>query len=212
MSTNGGRGGAGLSARSKARKRALDVLYEADLRDRDPLAVLADHVDRAEPPIPAYAVRLVEGVCAHRSEIDSTVGRYAAGWSVERMAPVDRDLLRLGAYELLFAPDIPDAVAIDEAVRLAKLLSGDDAPGFVNGILARVLAERGKGGGAADGDAVAAAGAAGGVPAAASAGAAGEVPAAASTGAAGEVPAAAPAGAVGEPTSAAGAAREHNPD
>lgn len=149
MPADGGRGGAGLSARSKARKRALDVLYEADLRDLDPLAVLADHVGRADPPIPGYAVTLVEGVCSHRSQIDDAVGRYSTGWSVQRMAPVDRNLLRLGAYELLFAPDIPDAVAIDEAVRLAKLLSGEEAPGFVNGILARVLEERRADGGAA---------------------------------------------------------------
>jgi transcription antitermination protein NusB len=146
---DGGRGGAGLSARSKARKRALDVLYEADLRGLDPLAVLADHVGRADPPIPGYAVTLVEGVCSHRSQIDDAVGRYSTGWSVQRMAPVDRNLLRLGAYELLFAPDIPDAVAIDEAVRLAKLLSGEEAPGFVNGILARVLDERRADGGPA---------------------------------------------------------------
>ena len=138
-----------MSARSKARKRALDVLYEADLRDLDPLAVLADHVGRADPPIPGYAVTLVEGVCSHRSQIDDAVGRYSTGWSLQRMAPVDRNLLRLGAYELLFAPDIPDAVAIDEAVRLAKLLSGEEAPGFVNGILARVLDERRADGGPA---------------------------------------------------------------
>ena len=138
-----------MSARSKARKRALDVLYEADLRDLDPLAVLADHVGRADPPIPGYAVTLVEGVCSHRSQIDDAVGRYSTGWSLRRMAPVDRNLLRLGAYELLFAPDIPDAVAIDEAVRLAKLLSGEEAPGFVNGILARVLDERRADGGPA---------------------------------------------------------------
>ena len=149
MPADGGRGGAGLSARSKARKRALDVLYEADLRDLDPLAVLADHVGRADPPIPGYAVTLVEGVCSHRSQIDDAVGRYSTGWSLQRMAPVDRNLLRLGAYELLFAPDIPDAVAIDEAVRLAKLLSGEEAPGFVNGILARVLEERRADGGPA---------------------------------------------------------------
>ena len=149
MPADGGRGGAGLSARSKARKRALDVLYEADLRGLDPLAVLADHVGRADPPIPGYAVTLVEGVCSHRSQIDDAVGRYSTGWSVQRMAPVDRNLLRLGAYELLFAPDIPDAVAIDEAVRLAKLLSGEEAPGFVNGILARVLEERRADGGPA---------------------------------------------------------------
>ena len=143
---SGGRAGEGLSARSKARKRALDVLYEADLRDLDPLAVLADHLGRSEPAVPAYAVTLVEGVCSHRPQIDSAVGRYSAGWSLERMAAVDRNLLRLGAYELLFAPDVPDAVAIDEAVRLAKLLSGEEAPAFVNGILARVLEEKGTAG------------------------------------------------------------------
>jgi transcription antitermination protein NusB len=128
-----------VSARSKARKRALDVLYESDVRGADPLRVLADRVALAEPPVNDYTVELVEGVHAHRVRIDAILARFAEGWTVERMPDVDRAVLRLGVYELLWRDDVPDAVAIDEAVELAKSLSTDESPRFVNGVLARVL-------------------------------------------------------------------------
>jgi transcription antitermination protein NusB len=128
-----------VAARSKARKRALDVLYESDVRSVDPLGVLADRVALAEPPVNEYTIELVEGVHAHRQRIDAILAQFAEGWTVDRMPDVDRAVLRLGVYELLWRDEIPDAVAIDEAVELAKSLSTDESPRFVNGVLARVL-------------------------------------------------------------------------
>ena len=131
-----------MAARSKARKRALDILYESDLRDADALTVLAERLALAEPPLNEYTVELVEGVAAHRERIDEILASYAEGWSVARMPGVDRAALRLGIYELLARDDIPAPVAIDEAVELAKTLSTDESPKFVNGVLGRVLADR----------------------------------------------------------------------
>ena len=131
-----------MSARSKARKRALDVLYEADVRGCDPLATLADRVALADPPVNDYTVELVEGVAASRARIDEILAEYAEGWSLDRMPDVDRAVLRLGVYELLWRADVPNAVAIDEAVELAKSLSTDESPRFVNGVLGRVLRDQ----------------------------------------------------------------------
>ena len=131
-----------MAARSKARKRALDVLYEADVRDVDPLTTLDERRRLAEPPVNDYTVALVEGVQAHRARIDDILGDYAEGWTLSRMPGVDRAILRLGLYELLWRDDVPDPVAIDEAVELAKSLSTDESPRFVNGVLARVLRDR----------------------------------------------------------------------
>jgi N utilization substance protein B len=128
-----------VAARSKARKRALDVLFEADLRGSDPSATLAEWVGRDDPPVPAYAQELVHGVVLNQDRIDAVVAQYAEDWSIERMPPVDRAVLRLALYELLWCDAIPDAVAIDEAVELAKSLSTDASPGFVNGVLSKVL-------------------------------------------------------------------------
>jgi N utilization substance protein B len=129
-----------VGARSKARKRALDVLFEADQRGLDAVSVLADRLRRADPPVPEYAVEIVEGVTIHRERIDELLATYAQGWTVDRMPGVDRALLRLSAWELLYNEDVPDAVAIDEAVELARMLSTDESPAFVNGLLARLLA------------------------------------------------------------------------
>ena len=131
-----------MSARSKARKRAVDLLYEADLRSADALAILADRVALAQPPVNDYTVELVEGVAANSLRIDELLGEYAEGWTIERMPGVDRAVLRIGVYELLWRADVPDAVAIDEAVELAKTLSTDESPRFVNGVLARVLRDQ----------------------------------------------------------------------
>jgi N utilization substance protein B len=131
-----------VAARSKARKRALDVLYEADVRDVDALSTLAERRELAEPPLNEYTVALVEGVQAHRERIDAILADYAEGWTLARMPGVDRAVLRLGVYELLWRDEVPDAVAIDEAVELAKSLSTDESPRFVNGVLARVLRDR----------------------------------------------------------------------
>ena len=129
-----------MAARSKARKRAVDVLYEADLRGSDPLELLRERVALASPPIPDHAVRLVEGAVEHGSRIDELIERHATGWSLERLPDVDRAILRMAVFELLWADDVPDAVVIDEAVELAKTLSTDDSPSFVNGVLGAILA------------------------------------------------------------------------
>ena len=128
-----------MPARSKARKRALDVLFEAELRDRPVLAVLADRAADESPPLPSYAADLVRGVHAHQEQIDQLIAENAQGWALERMPAVDRNVLRIGAYELLWADDVPDAVAISEAVQLAGDLSTEGSPTFVNGLLARLL-------------------------------------------------------------------------
>jgi N utilization substance protein B len=125
-------------ARSKARKRALDVLFEAEQRGSPVLDVLAERTTLGSPPVPAYAADLVRGVAAHSARIDGLISRYAEGWTLDRMPAVDRNVLRIGVYELLWAPDIPDGVAISEAVLLAGDLSTDASPAFVNGLLARI--------------------------------------------------------------------------
>jgi N utilization substance protein B len=128
-----------VGARSKARKRAVDILYAAALRDTDPLVLHAEHRAAAEhPPPDDYATTLLEGVVANRERIDELLTEHAEGWTLDRMPFVDLAILRLGLYELLWANDVPDPVAIDEAVQLAKSLSTDDSPRFVNGVLGRL--------------------------------------------------------------------------
>jgi transcription antitermination protein NusB len=128
-----------VPARSRARKRALDILFEAEIRREPLLAVLDAGMQRAGPPVSAYAAELVRGVDAHRAEIDRLLAENSHGWALDRMPAVDRNVLRIGAYELLWRDDVPDAVAISEAVLLVRDLSTDDSPGFVNGLLARLL-------------------------------------------------------------------------
>ncbi|MGY1856236.1 transcription antitermination factor NusB [Modestobacter sp. SYSU DS0290] len=128
-----------MAARSKARKRAVDVLYEADLRSSDPLAVLRDRVGDDSPPVPDHAVRLVEGVVEQQARIDELIEQHATGWSLDRLPDVDRAILRMATYELLWVDDVPDAVVIDEAVTLAKALSTDDSPAYVNGVLGGIV-------------------------------------------------------------------------
>jgi transcription antitermination protein NusB len=128
-----------MPARSKARKRALDLLYEAELRGEPVLALLDQRAADASPPVVPYAAQLVRGVQEHRERIDELLAAHAEGWTLERMPAVDRNILRIGVYELLWADDVPDAVAISEAVQLARSLSTDASPAFVNGLLARLL-------------------------------------------------------------------------
>jgi N utilization substance protein B len=133
-----------VAARSKARKRALDVLFEADQRGRPPLGVLAERLEQpgTQAALPQYAVDLVEGVVARLDRVDEVISTYSRGWALERMPAVDRAVLRLGTYEILYADDVPDAVAVDEAVELARALSTDDSPAFVNGLLGRVVQDK----------------------------------------------------------------------
>ncbi|MDP8969075.1 MAG: transcription antitermination factor NusB [Actinomycetota bacterium] len=126
-------------SRHQSRKRALDILYEADLKDRPIPTVLAAHLQDPEPT-PEFTVALVRGVHRHRPELDALIETHSRDWRLSRMPVVDRNLLRMGLYEILHDPDVPTAVAIDEAVQLAKELSTDDSGRFVNGLLARVAA------------------------------------------------------------------------
>jgi transcription antitermination protein NusB len=131
-----------MSARTKARKRALDVLFECDLRSSDTLETLAQRLAQAEPPVAEYTVTLVEGVVAHRQRIDELIECYAVDWTLDRMPAVDRNLLRIGTFELLWVDDTPDGVVLSEAVNLAHDLSTDDSPSFVNGVLAKILEQK----------------------------------------------------------------------
>jgi transcription antitermination protein NusB len=128
-----------MAARSKARKRALDILFEAEIRGEPVLELLAERAAAGDPPVSEYAAELVRGVQAHAEQIDALLDEHAQGWTLERMPAVDRNILRIGAYELLWSADIPDAVAISEAVALAGELSTDDSSSFVNGLLGRLL-------------------------------------------------------------------------
>lgn len=139
-----------MAARSKARKRALDVLYEADQRGRRPdddapsapslVDVLASRIAQpgTQASLPEYAVTIVEGVAEHGERIDEALRTFSHGWTLERMPVVDRAILRIASWEILFNDEVPDGVAIDEAVRLARTLSTDESPAFINGLLGRI--------------------------------------------------------------------------
>jgi N utilization substance protein B len=136
-----------VSARTKARKRAVDVLYGADLRERAVADAVVEEQRRAdEQPARAaswlYAREIIEGVDAHRDELDEAIAAHAHGWTLERMPVLDRAILRVGAWEILHNSEVPDAVAISEAVQLAGELSTDDSGGFVNGVLSAIARER----------------------------------------------------------------------
>ena len=129
-----------MAARTKARKRAVDVLYEADIRSGDRLTLLRERLADETPPVPEHTIRLVEGVAEHASRIDELIDTHASNWSIDRLPDVDRAILRMAVFELLWVDDVPDAVVIDEAVELAKALSTDDSPAYVNGVLGAILA------------------------------------------------------------------------
>ena len=130
-----------MGARTKARKRALDVLFEAEQRQIDPIALLAQRITQpgTEAALPQYSVEIVEGVLAQQERIDELLMTHSHGWTLERMPAVDRGLLRIGTWEVLYNDDVPDAVAVDEAVELARSLSTDDSPTFINGLLGRIV-------------------------------------------------------------------------
>jgi N utilization substance protein B len=131
-----------VPARSRARKRALDILYAAELRGESAVDALARAVDSGEGPSNPYTELLVRGVVDHQARIDELLTQYSQGWALNRMPAVDRSALRIGVFELLWADDVPDAVAVDEAVTLVRELSTDDSPGFVNGMLGAMLREK----------------------------------------------------------------------
>ncbi|MEV7431286.1 transcription antitermination factor NusB [Nocardioides sp. NPDC092400] len=130
------------TARSKARKRALDVLYASDMRAESPVEALERAIAEGEGPTNAYTETLVRGVVEHQGRIDGLLRQYSEGWTLERMPAVDRNVLRLGLWELLYAEDVPDTVAISEAMALVRDLSTDDSPQFVNGILGALSRDR----------------------------------------------------------------------
>jgi len=131
-----------VAARSKARKRALDLLFESEQRGLPTLELLTERQSLGEHPVPEYAADLVRGVASNRERIDELISWNLVDWTLERMPAVDRNVLRLGVYELLWADGVPDGVAISEAVALVEDLSTDASPSFVNGVLARIKADK----------------------------------------------------------------------
>ena len=136
-----------MSARSKARKHSLDILYEADIRKSDALSIIDQRLNLGEdadlPPVRDYTKELVSGVTEHKRKIDELIATYIQGWDLDRLAAVDRNILRIAIFELLWADGIPDAVAIDEALVLAKDLSTEDSAGYIHGVLAKITSIKG---------------------------------------------------------------------
>jgi N utilization substance protein B len=136
-----------LSARTKARKRAVDAVFAADLRKISPLQLLNEVADLAadrqnQDAIFGYARDIVDGIIEHHDEIDDLLETYSQGWALDRMPNLDRAILRCAVWEILYNDEVPDAVAINEAVELAKELSTDDSGSFVNGLLSRIAATK----------------------------------------------------------------------
>jgi N utilization substance protein B len=128
-----------MSARTKARKRALDVLFESEVRGLALDGTLEERRQAGEPPVNDYTVSLVQGVTEHRQKIDELLASYSEGWTLDRMPSVDRNVLRIGVFEVLYVDEVPDAVAVSEAVNLVRDLSTDESPAFVNGVLANIV-------------------------------------------------------------------------
>lgn len=132
-------------ARSTARKRALNTLYEADEKGQDILSLLAERIEQpgAQTPLPDYAIEIVRGVAENLYRIDSVLDEHSTGWKVKRMGVVNRNILRIAVWEIMFNDDVPNMVAIDEALGLAKTLCDDDSPAFIHGLLSAVSADAG---------------------------------------------------------------------
>ncbi len=132
-----------MAARSRARKRALDVLFAAEMRSESATDALERAITENDGPLNEYTSTLVLGVVEHQDRIDELLEQYAEGWTLARMPAVDRNVLRLGVFELLYADDVPDAVAMSEAIALVSDLSTEESPHFVNGILGSLLRDKG---------------------------------------------------------------------
>lgn len=130
-------------ARSTARKRALNTLYEADEKGQDILSLLDERIAEpgAQTPLPEYAIEIVRGVADNQRYLDSLLNRHSTSWKVSRMHVLDRNILRIAAWEIMFNDEVPDKVAIDEALNLSKTLCDDDSPAFIHGLLSAVCAE-----------------------------------------------------------------------
>ena len=127
-----------MSARTRARKRVLDILYEAEMRNHSPIDVLHRTSESAVDPLNEYVSTLIQGISEKKNLIDETIETYSQEWSLSRMPMVDRELARIGVYELLFQHEVPDPVVISEIVELASSLSTDDSPTFLNGLLGKI--------------------------------------------------------------------------
>ncbi len=127
-----------MSARSKARKAALDFLYESDIRGIAVDQVMKSRIEDLELPVREYTRELVLGALENRGRIDEIISMRAKSWDLDRMPVLDRNILRLSVYEMLWRKEVPIAVAIDEAVELAKSLSTDESPNYVNGVLSAI--------------------------------------------------------------------------
>ena len=128
-----------MSARSKARKAALDLLYESDIRSRPATEILNERLTDLDYLIRDYTRNLIVGVSEKRSKIDEIILMRAKGWDLDRMPVIDRNILRLGTFELLWSNEIPANVAISEAVELAKSLSTEESASYINGVMAAIL-------------------------------------------------------------------------
>lgn len=135
-----------MSARSKARKQSLDLLYESDIRGTTSIDLLElrDVLEEGPDarPIREYTKTLISGVDTHKRKIDELITTYAKGWDMDRLPTVDRNILRIGIFEILWQEDVPDAVAIDEALALAKEISTDESSGYIHGVLGRISSIR----------------------------------------------------------------------
>jgi N utilization substance protein B len=131
-----------MAARTKARKRALDILFASELRSEDAVGALDRAIAEGEGPTNDYTATMVRGVVEHQARIDELLASYSSGWSLDRMPAVDRNVLRIGVYELLYVEDVPDPVAVTEAMTLVRELSTDESPQFVNGLLGSLLRDK----------------------------------------------------------------------
>lgn len=136
-----------MSARSKARKQALDILFEADIRQSSATDLLATRLIVEEGPdarpIREYARALITGVIDNRRKIDELISTYAQGWDMDRLPIVDRNILRIAIFEILWGEDVPDAVAIDEALTMAAMLSTEESAAYIHGVLGRISSIKG---------------------------------------------------------------------
>jgi len=128
-----------VSARSKARKAALDLLYESDIRKSSALDLLSKRITELDYVVRDFTKELVDGVENHRRKIDELIATYSQGWDMDRMPVIDRNILRLAMYEVLWSLDVPQAVAIDEALELAQTLSTEESSKYINGVLSKIV-------------------------------------------------------------------------
>ena len=127
-----------IGSRGRARRRALEILFEAEHRHTTPLDALQRRREYTDQTINPYTTAIIDGVITHQEQIDELLAQYAHGWTMERMLAMDKSILRLGAWELLFNDEMPDGAAVNEAVNMAREYSNDDSPGYVNGVLGRL--------------------------------------------------------------------------